>query len=95
MKTLIAAITVFFTLSVCAWAQQAPRTLEQVQSEYSQLQAVYNNHNRNYNRGMEIVDRSMAGMDAAKTKMQQLIEEAKKIQASKPEIEGTEKAPVK
>ena len=95
MKVLVIVLVCIVAFAVQVNAQQ-PRTIEQIQAEFSQLQAVYNNHEHNYNRGMDIVERSMVGMESAKNKMQILVEEAKQIQASKPEVKAPENdAPVK
>ena len=85
---IVAVTLVFATLT---FAQQPPRTLEQIQAEFTQWQEVFNKANSNYAIGMKIIERAQANMQQAKTKLQELVEEAKQIQAKPP----VEESPVK
>ena len=90
---IVAVTLVFATLT---FAQQPPRTLEQIQAEFTQWQEVFNKANSNYAIGMKIIERAQANMQQAKTKLQELVEEAKQIQATKQtEKPPVEEAPVK
>jgi len=97
MKTFVIALLAIVCFSTQVYAQETPRTLQQIQTEFSQWQTAFSAADKDYRAGMQIVERSMSTMEQAKAKLQALVEEAKTLQVKKVPATPTttEEAPVK
>ena len=83
MKKLIILLSISLAFTTISFAQE--RTLQDIQKDYAAWQKIYQQQQQQYNTGVAIVDKAIAGMKTSGDKIQALVEEAKALQ----------KAPVK
>ena len=77
MKKLIILLSISLAFTTISFAQE--RTLQDIQKDYAAWQKIYQQQQQQYNTGVAIVDKAIAGMKTSGDKLQELVDEAKAL----------------